>query len=87
MNLKVTNIRPLPPGSGRFRDVALFDVEIAEGFRSLGLKLALAPDGKRFVFSRRIGGQRHVQFSGDFARRLSDAAWTAVNGGVADDRD
>ncbi len=83
--MKVTNIRPLPSGNGRFRDVAIFDVEIIEGFRSLGLKLALAPDGKRFVFAPRIGGQRHAQFTGDFARRLGDAAWNAVNGGVAHD--
>lgn len=78
--MKITNLRAVAnKGSGRFRDVAIFDAEVVDGLQINGLKLALAPDGKRFVFSPGTNGGRFCTFKGDYARLLADAAWE--NGG------
>jgi hypothetical protein len=85
--MRVTNIHPTPAGNGRFRNVATFDAEVADGLCVHGLTLALAPDGKRFVFSPGKDGRRFCTFRGDYAKQLADAAWQANNGGrVADDK-
>lgn len=50
--MRILNCKPVTHhGGGRFRDVAIFDVEINDGLRLKGLKLSKAPDGKLFVFS------------------------------------
>jgi RecA-family ATPase len=78
--VKILNCRPVAHvGGGRFRDVAVFDAEVVDGLKIIGLKLALAPDGKRFVFSPVKGGQRFAQFSGVYAKLLSDAAYQALS--------
>lgn len=85
--MNIIDIRPVADtGGGKFRDVAYFDVEIIEGLRILGLKLAMAPDGKLFVFAPQKSGQRFAQFTGEYARRLAAAAWKANGGDVAHDR-
>lgn len=85
--MQILHLRPLAsPGSGRFRDVAEFDVEIHEGLRLNGLRLSLARDGKRFVFSPSKHGLRFATLNGDFARTLADAAFAELGGRVANDR-
>ncbi len=82
--MKILNVRPAThQGSGRFRDVAVFDAEVADGLVLLGLRLALAPDGKRFVFSPAARGERFARIGGDYAKRLADAAWAMHGGDVA----
>jgi hypothetical protein len=84
--MQIINLRPVAhKGGDKFRDVAIFDAEIVDGLRINGLKLALAPDGKRFVFSPGHSGERFCTFKGDYARLLADAVWE--NGGrVANDK-
>jgi hypothetical protein len=85
--MNIINLRSVAhKGSGRFRDVAIFDAEVVDGLRINGLKLALAPDGKRFVFSPGVNGERFCTFKGDYARLLADAAWHANGGRVANDQ-
>jgi hypothetical protein len=85
--MKILNIRPAANlGGGRFRDVAIFDAEVADGLRLLALRLAVAPDGKLFVFAPQKSGQRFAQFTGDYAHRLAEAAWKANGGDVAHDQ-
>lgn len=85
--MQIINIRPAAKyGSGRFRDVAIFDAEVADGLRLLGLRLSQAPDGKLFVFAPQKSGERFAQFTGDYARRLAEAAWNANGGDVAHDQ-
>jgi len=85
--LQIHNVRPIAhTGGGRWRDVAVFDAEIVDGFRVLGLKLALAPDGKKFVFTPQRQGQRFAQIRGDYAKLLSDAAWQALEAVSHDSR-
>ncbi len=86
--MKIHNLRPVPDRGGRskFRDVAMFDVEPIDGFRILDLKLALAPDGKKFIFAPRIGGQRLASFTGEFARGLGEAVWNELEGVAHDGR-
>ena len=84
--MKIHNCRPVAHrGAGRFRDVAIFDAEVVDGLVLLGLKLALAPDWRRFVFAPEVRGQRFARLNGDYARRLADAAFVAMRGGVAHD--
>jgi hypothetical protein len=80
--VKIHNLRPVPDrgGRGKFRDVAMFDVEPVDGFRILDLKLALAPDGKKFIFAPRIGGQRLATVTGEFARGLGEIVWNELEG-------
>ncbi len=80
--MKIHNLRPVPDRGGRskFRDVAMFDCEPVDGFRILDLKLALAPDGKKFIFAPRIGGQRLASFTGEFARGLGEIVWSEMEG-------
>jgi hypothetical protein len=81
--MNIINLRSVAhKGSGRFRDVA----EVIDGLRINGLKLSLAPDGKRFVFSPGVNGERFCTFKGDYARLLADAAWHANGGRVANDQ-
>lgn len=85
--MKIINLRPAAKhGGGRFRDVAMFDAEVTDGLRLLGLRLAIAPDGKLFVLAPQKNGERFVSFTGEYARRLAAAAWNAHGGDVADDR-
>jgi hypothetical protein len=85
--MKILNIRSATdPGGGRFRNVAVFDAEVTEGLRLVGLTLALAPDGKRFVFSPAKHGVRFASFNGQYAKQLADAAWSAHGGRVASAR-
>jgi hypothetical protein len=85
--LKIVNCRPaVHNGGGRFRDVAVFDAEVVDGLRLVGLKLAVTDDGKKFVFAPAKGGQRLAQFDGAYARLLAAAAWDALGGCVAHDR-
>jgi hypothetical protein len=82
--VKAYNCRPIAHvGDGRFRNVAILDAEILEGLNIVGLKLALAPDGRKFVFGPEVRGQRFLKFSGDYPRQLADAAWDALGGCVA----
>jgi hypothetical protein len=82
--LKITNIRPVTDsGGGRFRDVAVFDAEVVDGLRLVGLRLSTAPDGKRFVFAPAKHGVRFAQFTGDYAKGLAEAAHSALGGRVA----
>ncbi|MBZ9741010.1 MULTISPECIES: hypothetical protein [unclassified Mesorhizobium] len=84
--MKILNCRPtVHHGGGRFRDVAIFDAEVADGLKLIGLKLALTSDGKRFVFSPTKGGQRFASFDGAYARRMAEAAFLAMGGRVAND--
>lgn len=85
--MQIHNCRPVAhTGSGRFRDVAVFDAEVADGFRVLGLKLALSPDGKKFIFAPRLAGQRTAQLTGEYAKRLGEAAWQALEAMSQDGR-
>lgn len=80
----VKNCRPaVHHGGGRYRDVAIFDAEIVEGFEVLGLKLALTPEGRRFVFAPQKHGQRFARFTGAYARQMADAAFDQFGGVVA----
>lgn len=82
--MKIINCRPaIHHGGGRFRDVAVFDAEVVDGLRIVGLKLAVTSDGKKFVFAPSKGGQRLAQFDGTYARLLAAAAWDALGGCVA----
>jgi hypothetical protein len=82
--VKIVNCRPAAHhGGGRFRDVAVFDAEVVDGLRIVGLKLAVTQDGKKFVFAPSKGGQRLAQFDGTYARLLAAAAWDALGGCVA----
>lgn len=79
--MRIHNLRPvLHRGSGKFRDVAMFDIEPIDGMRILDLKLALTPDGKKFIFAPRIGGQRLASFTGEFARVLGETVWNQLEG-------
>lgn len=86
--MKIENCRPIRHhGGGRFRDVAEFDAVIADGFRANGLKLAIAADGKKFVFAPAKNGRRFATLRGDYARQLAEAAWNSMGGRVADEYD
>ncbi len=67
-------------------NVAVFDTEPVAGFRILGLRLAIAPDGRKFVVARQKGSQRFAQFAGAYARQLADATRRAMGGDVAHDQ-
>ncbi|MER8858994.1 hypothetical protein NKI09_15225 [Mesorhizobium sp. M0757] len=85
--MKIISVRPVADrGSGRFRDVAIFDAEIVDGLVIVGLKLAVTNEGRRFVFGPEAHGQRFIKFGGEYPRQLADAAWCALGGGVAHDR-
>jgi len=84
--MKILNVRPIADaGDRRFRDVAMFDAEVADGLRLNELRLSLTRDGKRFVFSPSRNGIRFAQFGGKCARELADAAFRAARGYVAND--
>lgn len=85
--MRIHNLRPVPHrGSGKFRDVAMFDVEPVPGFRILDLKLALAPDGKKFIFAPRVGGVRLATVTGEFARGLGEIVWNELEGAAHEQR-
>ncbi len=86
--MKITFIRPVThTGGGRIRDVGEFDVEVAEGLTLQCLRLAISPEGKRFVFGPSKNGVKFARFSGDFAPKLAEAAFAELQkkGHVADD--
>ena len=85
--MQVSNVRPVAhQRGGRFRDVAFFDADVIDGFTVLGMKLSVAPDGRRFVFAPQRDGVRFARIRGDVACVVADMVWEKLGGVVADAR-
>lgn len=87
--MRITFIRPVAhSGGGAFRDIAEFDVEVADGLTLQAVRLATAPSGGLRVFAPSKNGVKFARFSGDYAPRLADAAFAALKttGWVADEQ-
>lgn len=74
--MKITNIRPAPPGSGN--TIARFDAEIMEGIKAYNLRLVQSERGLR-VYGPSIAGGSAITFTPAVADVLAQLA----NGEVA----
>lgn len=85
--MRVLDVRPLRHhGSGTFRDFAIFDVQVNEGLRLVGLRLARAPDGRQMVFAPSKHGRKFATFSREFAEEIIEAVTAAFKGRDTNDQ-
>lgn len=71
MNIRILDIRPVPPGAGR--TIARFDLEIDGCIRLYGLILRELPDGSKRIAGPQESGRRFATFLPDIAEKIIEA--------------
>jgi len=81
--LQILEIRPAPPGDGRYRTLAHFDAELTDSIRIYGMRLLEADNGRRLTYAPSSGGRRFATFAPALIAEITAAANAAYDKGHA----